>query len=35
VIAERTVAGHVERIRTKLDLRSRAQIAGKIARERG
>ena len=35
VIAERTVEGHVERIRAKLNVRSRTQIAGRIARKRG
>jgi predicted ATPase/DNA-binding CsgD family transcriptional regulator len=35
VIAERTVEGHVERIRGKLGVHSRKQIAGSIMRERG
>ena len=35
VIAERTVEGHVERIRGKLGVHSRAQIAGAIATGRG
>jgi non-specific serine/threonine protein kinase len=35
LIAERTVEGHVERIRAKLDVRSRAEIAGAIATQRG
>jgi predicted ATPase/DNA-binding CsgD family transcriptional regulator len=35
VIAERTVEGHVERIRGKLGVHSRRQIAGSIMRERG
>src|SRR5215467_758770 len=35
VIAERTVEGHVERIRGKLGVHSRKQIAGSIMRQRG
>jgi non-specific serine/threonine protein kinase len=35
VIAERTVEGHVERIRGKLGVHSRKQIAASIMRERG
>ena len=34
VIAERTVEGHVERIRTKLGVRSRTQIGSAVARAR-
>jgi predicted ATPase/DNA-binding CsgD family transcriptional regulator len=34
VIAERTVEGHVERIRSKLNVRSRTQVGASIARER-
>ena len=33
-IAERTVEGHVERIRAKLNVRSRTQVGASIARER-
>jgi DNA-binding NarL/FixJ family response regulator len=35
VITERTVEGHVERIRGKLDVHSRREIAGAIMRQRG
>src|SRR5437588_9645155 len=34
VIAERTVEGHVERIRSKLGVRSRTQIGSAVARAR-
>jgi predicted ATPase/DNA-binding NarL/FixJ family response regulator len=34
VIAERTVEGHVERVRNKLNVRSRTQVAASISRER-
>lgn len=34
-IAERTVEGHVERIRAKLNVHSRAQIAGAISKGGG